>query len=222
MGDKKDKKDSGIKIDAGGEVKGLEGILGGLGNIGKLVEAAKNLGNLTEEQRQRLEDASTLINANGSAEGLTEDQQERLANAKERLSKRGETVFNSDKLVGSHSLNIKIGGKSINDRSNSEGSFSERAPIKTFKKSPKKPEGVLTPKLPEPNIDIFHEDNGVYVTIELPGVKKEDIIVRAKGNMLDINVEGDRGYHKEIDVSPISDPENIVSTYNNGILSIKV
>ena len=73
----------------------------------------------------------------------------------------------------------------------------------------------------EPLIDIFVEDNAVKLLIELPGVSKEDIKVKATENKIIINATNEnRKYkaEKELDIEII--PESVKSSYNNGILEL--
>jgi HSP20 family protein len=73
----------------------------------------------------------------------------------------------------------------------------------------------------EPLTDMFECDDTVNVTIELPGLEKDDIDLRATTDRLTINVNTpERKYHKEFDLPCEIKPKNIKATYKNGILDI--
>jgi HSP20 family protein len=57
----------------------------------------------------------------------------------------------------------------------------------------------------------------------MPGVNKDDIKLDLKEDILDIWAQtGDRKYHKEILLPSKVQAGTLVSSYNNGILEIKV
>ncbi|MHA2431413.1 MAG: archaeal heat shock protein Hsp20 [Promethearchaeota archaeon] len=73
----------------------------------------------------------------------------------------------------------------------------------------------------KPHIDIQEGDKEIYITTELPGVEKEDIVLEISDNILYIQVVNDKyPYKKEIDIKTPINEKNIDATYNNGILSI--
>jgi len=78
-----------------------------------------------------------------------------------------------------------------------------------------------TPSSREPLTDVIEEDDKVRIVVELPGVKKEDIHLRATAKALDIDVEtGDRRFSKHLDL-PCEVKENSAkATYKNGVLQI--
>ena len=88
-------------------------------------------------------------------------------------------------------------------------------PKKIFDKESSLPDEI------EPLTDVIEDDQYVSVTVEIPGVEKEDIDLNVTENTLEINVEGsDRVYHKLIDLPCKVFPENSQATYKNGILDI--
>ncbi len=75
----------------------------------------------------------------------------------------------------------------------------------------------------EPITDVTIDKGEVCVTVELPGVKKEDIILEENGNSLRIAVDDGNKY---IDRS-VKLPCNVIAgsakaEYNNGILEVKL
>jgi len=73
----------------------------------------------------------------------------------------------------------------------------------------------------EPIVDIITSDEEIRVVVEIPGVSKEEIQIKATENMVTIQTtDPARKYHKEVDLPDSVDPSNAKSTYKNGILEI--
>lgn len=92
-----------------------------------------------------------------------------------------------------------------------------------------------TRKYRAPIHDIVENDKEVFVTIELPGVKKEDIDINISENELEVKVDKDvekkkegeylrthLGFYKKITLPAEVDEDNVKATYNNGVLEIKL
>ena len=75
----------------------------------------------------------------------------------------------------------------------------------------------------EPIADIIDQDNEILVVIELPGVTKEDIQLRATEFTLEITAESStRNYHKRLELPGKINPDIAKARYTNGILEIKM
>ena len=73
----------------------------------------------------------------------------------------------------------------------------------------------------EPMIDVVSTDKEVKVTVEMPGVSKENIRIDAFDSTVEVKSEDpQRKYHKTIDLPEEADVETAKSKYNNGILEI--
>jgi HSP20 family protein len=73
----------------------------------------------------------------------------------------------------------------------------------------------------EPMIDVVSTDKEVKVTVEMPGVSKENIRIDAYGSTVEVRSEDPhRKYHKSIDLPEEADIETAKSKYNNGVLEI--
>jgi HSP20 family protein len=73
----------------------------------------------------------------------------------------------------------------------------------------------------EPMIDVISTDKEVKVTVEMPGVSKENIRIDAFDSTVEVKSEDpQRKYHKTIDLPEEADIETAKSNYNNGILEI--
>ncbi|NHJ48516.1 MAG: Hsp20/alpha crystallin family protein [Asgard group archaeon] len=73
----------------------------------------------------------------------------------------------------------------------------------------------------EPLVDVFVEDNDVKIIVEMPGVNKEDIHIKATDNKITIQAStADRNYHTEKELDVTIKPQISKLTYNNGILEL--
>jgi HSP20 family protein len=73
----------------------------------------------------------------------------------------------------------------------------------------------------EPMIDVVSTDKEVKVTVEMPGVSKENIRIDAYDSTVEVKSEDpQRKYHKTIDLPVEADLQTAKSKYNNGILEI--
>ena len=73
----------------------------------------------------------------------------------------------------------------------------------------------------EPLADVTTTDKEVKVVLEMPGVGKENIMINAYDNSIEVTTTGtDRKYHEVIDLPEETDIETARSTYKNGILEI--
>jgi HSP20 family protein len=89
-------------------------------------------------------------------------------------------------------------------------------------RSVRSPEGVPTISDEiEPLTDIIEGENDVAITVEIPGVEKEDINLIATEDTLEIKVDSPkRKYHKRIDLPCNVKTKSTKATYKNGILDI--
>jgi len=75
----------------------------------------------------------------------------------------------------------------------------------------------------EPITDIIEGDNDVAVTVEIPGVEKNDIDLNVTKDTLEIKVDTpQRKYHKTLDMPCNVKPKTTKATYKNGILDIVI
>ena len=85
--------------------------------------------------------------------------------------------------------------------------------------------GVAAPMLTaerEPLADVTTTNKEVKVTVEMPGITKEDIKVSAYEGAVEVSTieKAKRKYHRIIDLPSETDVETARSTYSNGILEI--
>ncbi|MBN1860356.1 MAG: Hsp20/alpha crystallin family protein [Candidatus Thermoplasmatota archaeon] len=89
-------------------------------------------------------------------------------------------------------------------------------------RSIRSPEGVpsISEEI-EPLTDIIEGQNDVAITVEIPGVEKDDIDLIATESTLEIKVDSPkRKYHKRIDLPCNVKTKSTKATYKNGILDI--
>ena len=73
----------------------------------------------------------------------------------------------------------------------------------------------------EPLTDINETDDQIAVTVELPGVSKEDIDINVMEDKVEVNVKTEsRKYFKSIDLTSAVETESSKATYKNGILDL--
>jgi HSP20 family protein len=85
--------------------------------------------------------------------------------------------------------------------------------------------GVGAPMLTaerEPLADVTTTNKEVKVTVEMPGITKQDIKVSAYEGAVEVSTmeKGKRKYHRIVDLPSETDIETARSTYSNGILEI--
>lgn len=75
----------------------------------------------------------------------------------------------------------------------------------------------------EPLTDIIERGDSVSVTIEMPGVEKEDIDLDIKGREMTVKVDTpDRRYQKVIELPCNVDESSVKATFKNGVLDVNL
>lgn len=75
----------------------------------------------------------------------------------------------------------------------------------------------------EPLTDVIEGDEEVSVTVEIPGVEKEDIDLNVNTDSLEIKVDTpQRKYHKIVNLPCDVIPKTTKATYKNGVLDIVI
>jgi HSP20 family protein len=73
----------------------------------------------------------------------------------------------------------------------------------------------------EPLTDVIECEDSISITLEIPGVEKDDIELTVEEQMVAINVDtAQRKYFKEIPLNIKVDPKTSKATYKNGVLDI--
>ncbi len=136
----------------------------------------------------------------------------KLKDAGGEINKEGEIDLSNLKegMKGVFGVSVKttVGGKPV---------------VESFGNVKKTPEGPKVEEEREPITDVFDEDEEIRIYAEMPGVNREDIRLDMREDILDISARtADRKYHKEILLPSKVKAETMNSSYNNGILEIKV
>ena len=75
----------------------------------------------------------------------------------------------------------------------------------------------------EPLVDVFEEEKEVVIVAELPGVRKEDVLIHATKDNVNISVDTlECKYHKGIALPVDTKPGSAVATYRNGVLQMRL
>ncbi|MGQ0536142.1 MAG: archaeal heat shock protein Hsp20 [Methanobacteriota archaeon] len=75
----------------------------------------------------------------------------------------------------------------------------------------------------EPLTDVIEGEKEVSITVELPGVEKDDINLRVQPRRVTIAVDhAKRRYHKVIDLPTEVKTETTEATYKNGVLDVTI
>jgi HSP20 family protein len=73
----------------------------------------------------------------------------------------------------------------------------------------------------EPLTDVIECDEDVSVTVEIPGVEKDDIDLNVSENQIEITVDTpQRKYHKIVNLPADVKPKTTKATYKNGVLDV--
>jgi HSP20 family protein len=84
------------------------------------------------------------------------------------------------------------------------------------------------PELPsmeyrEPITDVQKREGETDITLEIPGVSKNEISIETRDNVLIVKVDKEgRKYYKEVELEGEIPPENVKASYSNGVLDIVV
>jgi len=113
-----------------------------------------------------------------------------------------------------------IFGFSIRPLAGGEGESTVK--VQPFGNIHKTEQGVAVEEAREPVVDVLEEGDQIRVIAELPGVSESEIRHEINGDVLTISTEGDRAYSAEVLLPAAADPESVESSYNNGILELRL
>lgn len=141
---------------------------------------------------------------------LVEDMQRNLQDAFKNLGADPSKSFVSG-------FSVKVGP----DGKPTFSSFGNKPQVKPNPGMPGIPQVVADER--EPLTDVMDDGTRIAITMELPGVTREDINLNMTEAELEIGVETDRRkYHKRIKLPAKVDPKTTKATYTNGILDVTV
>jgi len=74
----------------------------------------------------------------------------------------------------------------------------------------------------EPLVDVFEDKDEVWIIVELPGVEKDKIKVKAEPTKVIVKASNSKKYYKEIELPAEVDPKSAKAQYRNGVLEIRL
>ena len=148
----------------------------------------------------------------GGLGGLIEKLGE-LAEAGEELSRSGELKDAEGKIRGVYGINVKT---ALGESGRTELKVE---PFGNVRRNPvDRPPGE---DIREPLVDIHEEDGHVLLVIELPGVAKENVTLKAADGRLELSAErGKTTYRKEVDLPKGCTAERMSWDCSKGILQV--
>ncbi|WP_287374000.1 Hsp20 family protein [Prosthecochloris sp.] len=148
------------------------------------------------------------------------DGLDKLVDAAAKLKEMGGEYSKEGEIDLSH---LKKGMKGVFGVTVKTGIGGEGPVVESFGNIRKTKEGPKVEEEREPLSDIFDEDDGVIVMLEMPGVAKEDIAVTLEGDILEVIAQSQsRKYRKELLLPSAVQAETIAWTYQNGVLEVTV
>jgi len=81
-------------------------------------------------------------------------------------------------------------------------------------------EDLFTSETKDPLIDIFENGELVHILAEFPEIGKEDLLLRATAQNLEIKVAGPPEYSEDVELPVRVDPKSAKASYKNGVLEV--
>lgn len=82
-------------------------------------------------------------------------------------------------------------------------------------------ENLFPSEIKDPLIDIFENEDLIHVLAEFPEIGKEDLLLHATAQNLDITIlGGSSDYSENIELPSRVDPKSAKASYKNGVLEI--
>ena len=81
-------------------------------------------------------------------------------------------------------------------------------------------ENLFPSEIRDPLIDIFESEELVHVLAELPEIEKEDLLLHATAQNLEIRIIGTSEYSQDIELPSRVDPKSAKANYKNGVLEV--
>jgi len=76
---------------------------------------------------------------------------------------------------------------------------------------------------PKPLIDIFQENNWITIVADIAGFNKESFKINVKDQKITLSAKSkDRRYYKSLNLPKVVIPNDIHTTFKNGVLEIKL
>lgn len=85
---------------------------------------------------------------------------------------------------------------------------------------PQKEENFFPSETKEPLIDIFENEDMVHVLAEFPEIEKENLLLHATAQNLEIKVTGLSEFSEDVELPVPVDPKSAKASYKNGVLEV--
>ncbi|MCL5076199.1 MAG: Hsp20/alpha crystallin family protein [Chloroflexi bacterium] len=147
-----------------------------------------------------------------------EEVRGRLAELREKLKQAGGREVLSDE-------EWRRGQTSIGRHIRTHSSLGEREyHIETSSPTRRRGRGkVAEPsEVVEPAVDIFYEDQGIVIVVEVPGVELAELELKVEGDVLSLSTKpaARHSYRKEIRLGSQVEADSLKATCRNGILEV--
>ena len=81
-------------------------------------------------------------------------------------------------------------------------------------------ESLFPSEIKDPLIDVFESEELVHVLAEIPEVEKENLLLHATAQNLEIRVLGSSEYSEDVEFPVRVKPETAKASYKNGVLEV--
>jgi HSP20 family protein len=167
---------------------------------------------MADKEEKRSERADETA-PSGFLKGITDlvEKLNELAETGRELRHTGEINSPDERLKGIYGFNVRmgIGGNPVQVR-----------PFGNLKVDRRTKQPIVD-EVREPLVDVLEESNRILVIAEMPGVAAEDVSVKIKGNIMDIEAHsGSKKYRKEVQLPGAVDTKASISC-KNGIVQIE-
>ncbi|GAB6905004.1 conserved hypothetical protein [Desulfosarcina cetonica] len=100
-------------------------------------------------------------------------------------------------------------------------------------------DGTFPPCAWTPHVDIYENETGFFIEVDLPGVRKEDVIIEVKNNVMTISGQREKDpahesanyyrrericgrFYRTFSLHAMIAPEDIKAKFKNGVLTIEI
>ena len=81
-------------------------------------------------------------------------------------------------------------------------------------------DNLFPSEMKDPLIDVFENEELVHILAEFPEVEKENLLLHATAQNLEIKVVGSSEYSEDIELPVRVDPKSAKASYKNGVLEV--
>ena len=137
----------------------------------------------------------------------------KVAESGEGITKTGEFAIPGlgDKAKGIFGFSIKTMGVG-----------QDQVKVEPFGNMRETQAGPVVEEVREPIVDVFDEGEQIRVLAEMPGVEVTDVRHEIKGDILTLDAENGRKYHKEVLLPASVKEEGLKVSCKNGILELRL